>query len=60
MSSPKEIKASELSIIRMVAGNERKYQAVIEDGKVKEWVGIGWITVRDASEEDYETIPKVV
>jgi hypothetical protein len=39
----KTVKRSELSNMKMVAGNEKKYDAVIVDGVVKEWVGIGWI-----------------
>jgi hypothetical protein len=39
----KTVKRSELSNMKMVAGNENKYDAVIVDGVVKEWVGFGWI-----------------
>lgn len=48
----------ELSNLRMVAGNERKYDKVIDDGELKEWVGFGWITLREAVEEDYEKYPE--
>jgi len=41
----KTVKRSELSHIRMVCGNEKKYSKVIVDGKVKEWVAIGWIDI---------------
>ena len=32
-----------LSNLRMVAGQEKNYSRVICNGKVNEWVGIGWI-----------------
>jgi len=40
------VKQSKLTTIAMVNGNEKKYKKVIDtDGLVKEWVGIGWITL---------------
>ncbi len=40
------VKRSKLTTISMVAGNEKKYKKVIDtDGKVKEWVGIGWVEI---------------
>lgn len=39
------VKLSELSLISMVAGKEEKYKKIIHDGKVKEWVGTGWIEI---------------
>ena len=30
------------------------------DKKVKEWVGIGWITLRNALSEDYINIPEII
>jgi hypothetical protein len=53
------VKRSELTTLRMVAGNEKKYDTIIVDGEVKTWVGIGWITEREATEEDYELLPFV-
>ncbi len=53
------VKASELSNLRMAAGNEKKYSAVIDDGILKEWVAIGWIDIRPAEESDYEKFPVV-
>ena len=41
------IKISELSTIKMVAGNEATYSKVIMNGVVKEWVGIGWIDTNE-------------
>lgn len=51
---------AELSTLRMAAGNEKKYPAVIDDGRVKEWVGIGWIDVRTPTLEDLAALPVVV
>ena len=50
----KTVKATELSKIRMAGGNEKKYQAVIDNGILKEWVAIGWVDLREATKEDYE------
>jgi hypothetical protein len=55
----KTVKASELSKLRMAAGNEKKYDTVIHNGEVKDWVGIGWIVVRDATDADYNKFPEV-
>lgn len=55
----KTVRASELSKFRMVAGNEKKYRFVIDDGIVKDWVGIGWVDVGKATKEDYEKYPVV-
>lgn len=38
------VRRSDLTNIKMVAGNEKKYSKVIDDGQIIEWVGIGWIT----------------
>lgn len=54
------IKRSELQNLRMVAGNERKYRKVIIDGRVKEWVGIGWIDLGVPSDADRLLLPEVV
>jgi len=43
----KTVKRSELSTMKMVAGNEKKYDAVIVKGVVMEWVGIGWIETKE-------------
>lgn len=55
-----KIPRSELSNLRMVAGNEAQYSTVIVDGQVKNWVGFGWITLRDATDEDRATMPEAV
>jgi hypothetical protein len=55
----KTVKASELVNIRMVGGNEKKYDAVIDNGILKEWVAIGWIDLRKATDEDHKKFPVV-
>jgi len=58
---PKQaVTAKELNNLRMVAGNESKYDRVVLDGKVMAWVGIGWIEERDAFPDDYDNYPVVV
>lgn len=57
---PKQaVTAKELSNLRMAAGNEHKYDRVVLDGKVKAWVGIGWVEERGALPSDYDNLPVV-
>lgn len=56
----KTVKASELSIIKMVGNNEKKYKAVIENGILKDWIGFGWIDIRTATKEDHQKFPIVI
>lgn len=53
------ISRSELSSLRMVAGNEKKYPMVILNDHLEEWVGIGWITIRLATDDDRKEYPTV-
>jgi len=55
----KTVKRNELSNIRMVAGNEKKYSMVILNDHLKEWVGIGWVVIRLATDEDRKNYPTV-
>lgn len=55
-----KVNRAELSILRMVAGNERKYTKVIIEGRLKEWVGIGWIDCGEPTEEDRAKYPEAV
>jgi hypothetical protein len=55
----KKIKASELSNLKMTCGNEHKYNTVIDNGIVKQWVGIGWVDLRKAEKEDKRKYPVV-
>lgn len=56
----KTVNISELSRVKMTAGNEKKYPIVIHKGVIKEWVGIGWIRLREAEKEDFENYPVVI
>jgi hypothetical protein len=56
----KEVTRSQLRKIRMVAGNEKRFQRVIDHGVVHDWVAIGWIEIREATDEDYKKYPVVV
>lgn len=56
---PKPLKRSQVTNIAMTTGGEKRISKVILDGVVKEWVGIGWIDLREASAEDYLKIPEV-
>lgn len=50
------VQASECSTLRMGS----KPGTVIYKGTVMEYVGIGWIALRDATEADYDLYPCVV
>lgn len=54
------VQASQLSKLRMVAGNETKFSRVIHEGVVKEWVGIGWIKLEKATEFELQNLPIVI
>ena len=45
----KEIPARKLTNMAMSNGYERLYSIVVDQGIVKEWVGIGWIELRKAT-----------
>ena len=53
------IPRAKLTNLRMTAGNEKKYRLVIDGEDVKEWVGIGWITLRKATAADKKRLNKV-
>lgn len=55
----KKVKRSELTNFKMVAGNDEKYECVVVNGRLKEWVGIGWIDVRAATPNDLKRYPEV-
>lgn len=48
------IAVSELSNLKMVTRNEKKFTYVIHNGMLKQWVGIGWIDVRKPTAKDKE------
>lgn len=58
--SHKTIKRAELSTLRMVAGGEKRHPQVIEAGRVKEWIGFGWIDLREATADDLATLPHII
>ena len=55
----KTVEASELSKFKMAAGGEKRYDCVIDEGILKDWVGIGWVDVRTATKNDYKKFPVV-
>jgi len=56
----KTVKSSELVSFRMVAGNEKKFDKVIHNGEVKQWVGFGWVSEGVADDEDRKKYPTVI
>jgi hypothetical protein len=57
---PEPVSIEGLATIRMVAGGENRISRVILRGRIREWVGIGWIDCGKATPEDYLTIPEVL
>jgi hypothetical protein len=43
-----------------VAGNEKKYIRIVHQGQLKEWCGIGWVRLRNATARDKGLWPNVV
>jgi len=56
----KTVNASELSNLKMTAGNEHLYSYIIDEGMLKHWVGIGWIEEGLASIKDQKKYPTIV
>lgn len=56
----RQVKRSALSTLRMVAGNEKKYNTVIDNGELRTWVGIGWINDGTATKQDKGKFPIVI
>ena len=54
-----KVPVREVSSYAMSTGNEKKYSIIVDGDKVKEWVGIGWIELREATPEDSEKYPVV-
>lgn len=55
----KTIDASKLASAVMAGGGERRIKRVIDEGMVKEWVGIGWIPIRRSTKQDRSRYPTV-
>jgi hypothetical protein len=56
----KHVTWKDVSNVAMVAGKERQYPTVIVDDRVKDWVAIGWVDLRKATEKDYDMYPIVI
>jgi len=56
----KTVTLQEVSLMAMVSGGEDKHPVIIDEGFVKEWVGIGWITLRKATAVDRKKYPKFI
>jgi hypothetical protein len=56
---PEPVSADECSKIRMTSGGEDRISIVIHAGKLKQWVGISWVELSQATEQDYYTYPTV-
>lgn len=58
--APRTVTRSQVSNLRMAAGNESRYTHVIVDGRLKNWVGIGWVDEGEATDEHRAAYPTVV
>ena len=58
--SREQVTREELTKLRMVAGNEKRYSYIVDGDRVLQWVGIGWVEVRRPTAEDLESLPVVV
>ncbi len=56
----KTVTHKELSNISMVGGKENKYNIVIHEGKLIQWVAIGWIEIGTVKPDDYKKYPVLV
>jgi hypothetical protein len=48
------------SRLAMIAGGELQHPTIIEGNLVLQWVGIGWIPLREATQEDRNTLPTLI
>lgn len=55
----KVIPIDECSTIKMVAGNENRFDTIVQNGIRKHWVGFGWVNERPANARDLKTLPHV-
>jgi hypothetical protein len=54
----KTVKRSEVTHRAMIDhGNERNVTKIVQNGNLREWVGIGWIHIRKATPEDIKLWP---
>lgn len=58
------IRLSEISMLKMSVKPPQSVvdadYCVIKDGTVHQYVGIGWVEVRTATQDDYDNIPQVL
>jgi len=59
LKKPEPVNARELSNVKMSNGNVELFPRVIDDGMIKDWIGMGWVIDVAAKEEDYYKYPKV-
>jgi hypothetical protein len=53
----KYIGIAEVSKVKMASGNEKKFSKIIDPEvvfRVKEWVGFGWVDIREATADDFK------
>lgn len=59
-----KIKLSDVSSIKMSVNPPKEVidagYCVIHNKEVKHWVGIGWVTERSATPEDFKNIPEAI
>ena len=55
-----KVSAKMLSKLAMIQGNEKKYSIVIDEDILKQWIGFGWIELREATTEDLKKYPIVI
>lgn len=55
----RQISREALSNIRMTTGGEKRIDAVILDGTVRRWVGIGWVDEGPPTPRQLRTLPTV-
>lgn len=53
----KTVDTNSLSVARMGCGGKGKPEKVIQHGKVRHYVGTGWVGETDATYEDYQRLP---
>lgn len=54
------LRRGDVTNAKMVAGNERRFTRVVVDGRVKCWVGIGWVDEGDPTPAQLRSLPLVV
>ena len=55
-----KLRRSDVSNVAMVGGNEKRFTRIICDGRVQNWVGIGWVDEGPPSIAQQGRLPIVV